>query len=281
MMCTLLTTGDRIPDRIAPVLASFFGLPISEVDICDLWDLDSRNWDASVTCEYAPLSGDLSWSLAIATSDDTSQLTEEVLALTVARELGVVVVFSSDYSDISWIDRAATPEGDVCYINTIESEDDPPRWTVAISEIFIPAFPEAEVRPIPEIIKPLRLPTPITDACVPKGHPQREAFYPLVNWERLTARMAADWPPSSWYPASMYVEDLELRDQLDDVIAQLSPEDQQRVREATAQVDRTYRSLTHEDGGENLARATGRPITDRAWYWYRRPPNPPWDIARQ
>ncbi|MFG2528988.1 hypothetical protein [Streptomyces sp. NPDC048516] len=277
VMCTLLTTGDRIPDRIAPVLASLFSLTVDEVDVCDQSDFDSRNWDAAVTCEYAPLSGDLRWSLSITTADDTPQLSEEVLALTVARTLGVVVVFSSDYPDISWVDRAATADGHVPYINTTESEDDPPRWTVAVSEIFIPEFPDAEVRFIPEIIKPLQLPTPLTDSCVPKGHSQRDTLYPLVNWERLTVRMATDWPPSSWYPASMYVEDLELRDQIDDVIAQLPPDDQQRVREAVQQVDETYRALTHDDCGENLAKAAEVSMADRAWYWYRRPMNPPWD----
>ncbi|MFF2927997.1 hypothetical protein ACFVTP_37355 [Streptomyces celluloflavus] len=279
MMCTLLTTGDGVPGRIAPVLIQFFGATADEVDVCDAWDLDSRNWDASVSCEYTPLSGDLSWSLAISTAEDTPHLSEEGLALTVARSLGVIVVSSSEYPDISWIDRAATPAGEVGYISTTETEGDPPRWTVEISEIRIPAFPHAEVRHIPEIIKPLQLPTPLTDACIPKEHPQRGICYPLVNWERLTVRMATDWPPSSWYPASMYVEDLELRDQIADVIAQLPPEDRQPVGEALEKVDQAYRELTLDDGGENLTKAADMPIADRAWYWYRHPFNPPWDDA--
>ncbi|WP_274916962.1 hypothetical protein [Streptomyces sp. WZ-12] len=276
MMCTLLTTGNGVLERIAPVLARFFGTVADDVDVCDAWDLENRNWDASISCEYMALGGELSWSLAIAT-DDTPHLSEEDLALTVARELGIVVIFASDYKDISWIDRAATPAGEVCYVNTEQEEAEPPRWRVAVSEINIPEFPNAEVRRIPEIIKQLQLPTPITDSCMPKEHPQPEIFYPLLNWERLTVRMKMDWPPSAWYPASMYVEDLELRDQLDDVIAQLPPADQQPVREAVEQVDQMYRALTHDDGGRNLAEATKAPITDRPWYWYRRPLNPPWD----
>ncbi|MFF4601975.1 hypothetical protein ACFY12_04340 [Streptomyces sp. NPDC001339] len=274
----MLTTGEGVLGRIAPVLARFFGTSVDDVDLCDAWDLENRDWDASVTCEYMSLGGDLRWSLAIATDETPHRSeSEEDLALTVARSLGVVVIFSSDYPDISWIDRAATPRGEVCYVNTDEEEGEPPRWTVAISEIHIPEFPEAEVRRIPEIIRQLQLPTPLTDACIPKEHAQRRVCFPLVNWERLTVRMERDWPPSAWYPASMYVEDLELRDQLEDVIAQLPAEDQQPAREVMEQVDAKYRALTHDDGGENLAKAAEVPITDRAWYWYRRPLNPPWD----
>lgn len=125
MMCTLLTTGDGVPGRIAPTLAEIFGVPVPEVDVCDAWDLENRNWEASVTCEYMALDGDLSWSLAI-TAGDTPHISEEELALAVARSLGVDVIFPSDYPDISWIDRVATPAGEVGYVNTVEEEGEPP-----------------------------------------------------------------------------------------------------------------------------------------------------------
>lgn len=205
MMCTLLTTGDGVPGRIAPVLVQFFGATTDEVDVCDAWDLDSRNWDAPVSCEYTPLSGDLSWSLAISTAEDTPHLSEEGLALTVARSLGVVVVFSSEYPDISWIDRAATPAGEVGYISTTEAEGDPPRWTVEISEIRIPAFPHAEVRHIPEIIKPLQLPTP-SPMCASRRNTRNEACaipWSTGNgsrsvWQRTGLRRRGTRPPCTW-----------------------------------------------------------------------------------
>ncbi|GCD39179.1 hypothetical protein OEIGOIKO_07008 [Streptomyces chrestomyceticus JCM 4735] len=278
MMCTLLTTGDGVPGRIAPTLAEIFGVPVPEVDVCDAWDLENRNWEASVTCEYMALDGDLSWSLAI-TAGDTPHISEEELALAVARSLGVDVIFPSDYPDISWIDRVATPAGEVGYVNTVEEEGEPPRWTVAVSEVSVPAFPHAEVRRIPEIIRPLQLPTPLTDACVPGGSRWRDTVWPLLNWERLTARMEADWPPSGWYPVGMYIEDLELRDQVPGVIAQLPAELQQPVQAALEQVDRTYHRLTTEDGGASLAEAAESSFAGRAWYWHRRPSNPPWDKA--
>ncbi|MEU7153687.1 hypothetical protein [Streptomyces sp. NPDC045470] len=278
MMCTLLTTGDGVPGRIAPTLADFFGVPVPDVDVCDAWDLENRNWEASVTCEYMALDGDLKWSLAI-TSGDTPHLSEEQLALAVARSLRVDVIFPSDYPDISWIDRVATPAGEVGYVNTVEEEGELPRWTVAVSEVSVPAFPHAEVRRIPEIIKPLQLPTPLTDACVPDGNMWRDAVWPLLNWERLTARMGADWPPSGWYPVSMYIEDLELRDQVPGVIAQLPAEMQRPVQAALEQVDQAYHRLTTEDGGAGLAAAAESSFAGRAWYWHRRPSNPPWGKA--
>ncbi|WP_158706463.1 MULTISPECIES: hypothetical protein [Streptomyces] len=277
-MCTLLTTGDRVPERIASTLAEFFGVSVAEVDVCDAWDLENRNWEASVTCEYMALDGDLNWSLAI-TADDVPapQLSEEALALAVARSLRLFVIFPSDYPDISWIDRVATPAGEVGYVNTVEEEGEPPRWTVAVSEIAVPAFPHAEVRHIPEIIRQLQLPTPITDACVAEGCTWREALWPLVNWERLSVRMAGDWPPSGWYPVDMYVEDLELRDQVSGVIAQLPTDVQKSAMDALEQIDQAYHRLTIDDGGADLAEATQLPLDGRAWYWHRRPSNPPWE----
>jgi hypothetical protein len=279
MMYNLITTGQEIPTRLAAALAEVFGIPLGDVDVSEESDFDSRNWDAEVTCEYSVVRGDLNWSMSIYATDAVqSPPSEETLALKVAQSLGVAVLFPGAET-VPSVWRVAAPQGGLTHARVTEPESESEGLTVDAVEVAIPEFPRAAVTKFPEIIKELQLPSEVTDSHLPEGISEdlREVRGLLVNWERLTVRMAANWPPSAWYPASIYVEDLELRDQMADVIEQLSEGKRQSAREALEQIDQAYRELTVEDGGVNLAKAADVPMADRAWYWYRRPVNPPWN----
>ncbi|MCK7623013.1 hypothetical protein MUU72_07855 [Streptomyces sp. RS10V-4] len=282
MTYNLITTGQDLPARLAPVLAEVFGLSLGDVDVSEESDFDSRNWDAEVTCEYAAVRGDLNWSVSIYATDAVrSHPSEETLALKVARSLGVAVLFPGTET-VPSVWRVATPRGGLTHARVTEPESESEGLTVEAVEEAIPEFPRATVTKFSDIIKEFQLPCKVTDAYLPEGIAEglREVRALLVNWERLTVRMTTDWPPSAWYPASLYVEDLELRDHLDGALDQLPAGERQAAEEALAKIDQTYRGLTVEDGGENLSRAAGVPIAGRAWYWHRRPMNPPWDHPR-
>ncbi|MYT31779.1 MULTISPECIES: hypothetical protein [unclassified Streptomyces] len=279
MTYNLIAPGQEFPARLAPILAEVFGVSLADVDVSEESDFDSRNWDAEVTCEYSAVRGDLNWSVSIYATDAVqSPPSEEALALKVAQALGVPVLFPGTVA-IPNVWRIATPQGGLTHARVTEPESESERLTIDAVEDAIPEFPRATVTKFREIIKELQLPSKVTDSHLPEGisEGRREVRSLLVNWERLTVRMATGWPPSAWYPASMYVEDLELRDQTADVIGRLPADERHSATEALEQIDQAYRGLTVEDGGENLAKAADVPIVDRAWYWYRRPQNPPWD----
>lgn len=279
MMYNLITTGQETPARLALILAEEFDVPLGDVDVSEESDFDSRNWDAEVTCEYSAVRGDLDWSMSVYATDAVqTRPSEETLALKVAQSLGLAVLFPGAET-VPSVWRVATSRGGLTHARVTEPESEAERLTVDAVEEAVPDFPRATVTKFPEIIKELQLPSEVTDSHLPEGisEDRREVRGLLVNWERLTVRMATDWPPSAWYPASMYVEDLELRDQVTDAIERLPADEQQSAGEALERIDQTYRELTIEDGGEDLAKAADVSITGHAWYWHRRPVNPPWD----
>ncbi|MFC9736641.1 hypothetical protein ACFVKC_01830 [Streptomyces noursei] len=281
MTYNLITTGQELPARLAPLLADVFGISLADVDVSEESDFDSRNWDAEVTCEYSAVHGDLNWSVSIYATDVVQRRpSEEALALKVAQWFGVTVLFPATQT-VPNVWRVATPQGRLTHARVTEPESESEGLTVNAVEELVPEFPRATVTKFREIIKELQLPSEFTDSLLPEGisEDRREVRSLLVNWERLTVRMATGWPPSAWYPASLYAEDLELRDQVAGAIEQLPEDERQSAREALEQIDQKYRELTVEDGGENLSTAADVPITDRAWYWYRRPLNPPWDTT--
>ncbi|MFE5738826.1 hypothetical protein [Streptomyces celluloflavus] len=280
MMYNLITTGQEIPARLAPLLAEVFDIPLGDVDVSEESDLDSRNWGAEVTCEYSAVRGDLDWSMSFYTTDAVQpRPSEEALALKVAQSFGVAVLFPGTET-VPNVWRVATSRGGLTRARVTEPEDEAEELTIDAVEDSVSEFPRATVTKFPEIIKELQLPSEVTDAHLPEGisEDRREVRGLLVNWERLTVRMATGWPPSAWYPAAMYVTDLELRDQTTEVIEQLPADEQRSAREALERIDQTYRALTVEDGGENLAKNVNVSVAGRAWYWHRRPPTAPWDI---
>ena len=286
MMYNLLVGGREAPSEMLNILTEVFAVPPESVDVSDAAEFDSRNWDAVVTCDYEALSGDVQWSLEIYASDDDvqEQPDEGALAVEVARALGAPVLFPGDQQrpDV-W--RLATPEGTTMYARVSEPDGDDEVFRVTQVEKPVPEFPQAEAGPFADLVKVVQLPTPLTDAAATAHYSEavRRVLDLLVNWERLTVRMTTGWPPFAWYPARMYEDDLQLRDQVDALAGELPEADRERILRQLSLIDARYAESTVEDGGAALAdqvqAETGRApqdLAERPWYWHRRPEPPPW-----
>ncbi|MEU6323894.1 hypothetical protein [Streptomyces sp. NPDC047009] len=119
----------------------------------------------------------------------------------------------------------------------------------------------------------------MTDSVVPLGTSgELESVRGLlVIWERLCIRMRSDWPPSGWYSAEMYQEDLKLGDQLEVMLKEFPETD--RITAAASAPDAQYRGLSVEDRGSILCAALEEEVIEvggRPWYWQRRPAVLPW-----
>lgn len=101
----------------------------------------------------------------------------------------------------------------------------------------------------------------------------------LRAWEKLTVRMARNWPPLGWYGASLYAMDLDFRDEAADLLPVLTGSDHDAARMVRDLLDVTYRDLTVDDGGAALSAAgliAAGNIACTPWYWRRRPRSLPW-----
>jgi len=101
----------------------------------------------------------------------------------------------------------------------------------------------------------------------------------MKTWERLIKRMAAGWPPSNWYPADMYHEDLCRRDEAQQLIDQLSSRTRDPAPPLMETLDAQFTDLTVDDGGAALEEsqlATREHIMHADGYWKRRPTVVPW-----
>jgi hypothetical protein len=281
MMYTFLIAGDAIPKDMPRILAESFGVQVAETDVSDSSELESRNWDAVVTCEYEPFAGDLRRSLDIYAAEEVErQPSEEQLALDLARQIGVAVFFTWNGA-VPWIRQVALPEGGLTLARVVESDGENSGFSVEAAEAPIVGFPHVPVTHFPEVVRAFEIPTPVTDAVVPResDEEQRKVRGLLVNWERLCARMRSGWPPSGWYSAAMYQEDLEYRDELETFLKSLPDGEQYKVGEALRELDAQYRELTIEDGGRALSAALGREaagLDSMSWYWRRCPQPLPW-----
>ncbi|WP_159941395.1 MULTISPECIES: hypothetical protein [unclassified Nocardiopsis] len=280
-MYNLLLQGNMKSSAIGEVIAESFSVPLSDVDISHEDEFDSRNWEARVFCDYSPRRGDVSWALDIYTNGDPDiQPTEEDLARAISRSLGSVVLFPPKEKFPSlW--KVATPRGEVKYARIREPEEAEGAIKVTDVEIPVPELPGSRVSRFPEVIREVQIPTPIVDSYLPRGaEGELKKLRSLsVNWERLAARMASGWPPFSWYPERMYEEDLVLRDRLQQLAEVATTAEGSPALEMLDKLDSLYRQETVDDGGRALAEACGFPaseLTQRPWYWKRRPTKLPW-----
>ncbi|MDT0309867.1 hypothetical protein RM780_23355 [Streptomyces sp. DSM 44917] len=273
MTYNLLLTGDADPVQFAAVIAEAFRLDPASVEVA-AEDDDSRTWDADVSCEYTRVHGDVTWSLVIYAAETVAERpTEGSLALRFARALNAATLFPAD-EKLPSVWRIATPAGETAYARLAEPEDDDGEFRVTESEIRIPGLPHAAVSPFPDVIREMQLPTPITDRIAAT----EDVRGLLVNWERLTVRAETGWPPSGAYPASLYLEDLRLRDRITSLAQNLPEQERDGITSVVAEVDAKYRRVTVDDGGVALAEATGTPVDDlvaKPWYWLRRPTHLP------
>lgn len=281
LMYSVLVTSPDAPARVAEALSEIFGVPVDRVDVCDMEELDDRNWDAAVSCQYGRLSGDLSWSLSVYATEAAAQPPEEDLALWLARRLDCPALFPGKETVPSiWL--AATADGRVTHAEVEEPEDEDGPWYVRAVEEPVGDFPGARVGPFRSLVRELPIPTPVAegqDAATSDG-PLREIYYLLVSWERLTVRMSTGWPPSHWYPADLYRDDLAVRDRLAEAVTALPDRERQVLSRALDLLDDHYRRHTYDDAGTALLLALGEQadaFASRPWYWHRRPEPTPWD----
>ncbi|MEU6323704.1 hypothetical protein [Streptomyces sp. NPDC047009] len=281
-MYSFLTSADKVPDVLPGVLAGAFGVQVSETDVSDSSDWETRNWDALVTCEYERLEGDLTWSLSVYEAKEAARnLSEEELAVLLSTGLNAPVFFAWG-SELPWIRRVAQPGGGITLARVVDSNDDGTGFSIQGAESAIAGFPNVPVTHFSEVVRAFNIPTPVTDSVVPLGTSGEleNVRGLLVNWERLCIRMRSDWPPSGWYSAEMYQEDLKLRDQLEVILEEVPDAD--RITAAVSALDAQYRELSVEDRGSALCAALeeeGIAMGGRPWYWQRRPAVLPWADA--
>ncbi|MFD8599023.1 hypothetical protein ACFV1L_28875 [Kitasatospora sp. NPDC059646] len=295
MTYNVLLTGMLPRDRVAAVLAELFRQPLDEVDVAGADDYDDRNWDATVSCTYEPVHGDVSWALDVYVPDGHPvRPAESELAAALAEALGQPVLFAAaeHLPSAYWL---AAPHGLLTRARLYESDDEDAGYTLDAVGRPVPGLPDVPVDRQPEVIREHRVATPVSDAFhawtaergktanAAAGGEQTEAEWyartRLGAWESLVTRMATGWPPDGWYPAAFYREDLELRDELTRTAAQLDGESATRFAEALTLVDDAFRTRTVEDRGAALAEATGLPRLElalRGWWWQRRPEPLPW-----
>lgn len=275
------------PTRLPPILAEAFRVALERTDVSAASELEDRNWDAVVTCEYEPLQGDLTWSLLIYAANEVEhQPTEEALASLAAQRLSAPVFTSWD-SRFPWIRRVDLAGGGHTLARVLQPEDDESSYVVDATESEIPGFPNVPVTRFSEAVRAYGLPTPISDSLesAEPGRDTSRLVDLLRNWERLCSRMRSDWPPNRWFPANLYREDLEYRDLLGEAVAGAPSETAARASDALEQLDQIYRDYTVDDGGVALCSALPEGITKLSslpWYWHRRPHVLPWsEIAQQ
>ncbi|MGE7390411.1 hypothetical protein ACQKM2_33525 [Streptomyces sp. NPDC004126] len=281
MMYGFLTAAAPEPEVVARVLAETFRVPLQSVDVSLASELDDRNWDATVTCDYELQPGDLVGQLSVYGAEEVpDQPAEEELAGALARGLSTPVLAS--WGSAPSIHRLVTPEGLVTFARVEELEDEEAGFTVSTTQVAVAAFPHAVVAGLPEVARELPVSTPVTDALLPavdRHSPAGEARTLVWLWEAALSRMATGWPPAGWYGADMYREDLENRDRLSTAIEGLAGDERASVAAAVVSLDTVFREQTTEDGGQALATALEKDTGDfasAAWYWHHRPVTLPW-----
>ncbi|WP_223185243.1 hypothetical protein [Streptomyces sp. CBMA152] len=286
---------------MALALAGCLGLAVGDVEVADPdGDPDLRNWDAPVSCEHRAVHGDVAWSLDIYAQEQVAyQPLESDLAAGFAKAAMTTVLFPAVEAPPSayW---AVTPEGLLTRARLELSDDERPVYTVTAVEAPVPQLPRAAVTRFAEIVREQRPDTPVAEAFAASVDRLREtasglarfslddatgssvwsAKQNLVVWERVIRQMESAWAPSGWYPADLYRERLEARDELAGIGARLPREVTELLGTAREELDRRFVAATAEDPSGSLRRELTGASADPAsvnWWWHRRPKHTPWE----
>ncbi|MDN3262230.1 hypothetical protein QWJ26_20965 [Streptomyces sp. CSDS2] len=292
MTYNLLTVEPLTLDAVTAALAQCLRVGVQEVDVADEGTgQDSRNWDALVLCEMVTVLGDVSTSLDIYVHESVQPLpSERELASSFARSAGVLVLFPAEEEPPSayWL---ATESGLVTRSRLYETDAEEPRYTIDRVEAPIDRLPHVTVARIPEVVRELKIVTPLGDvfaAHLHRMYPEETdtpgttlwtARSSLIAWEKLVRQMETAWAPSGWYPADLYVERLAARDKLEQLRHQLPSNTTVLPRNALEPLDALFADLTVDDtdgllGKETLPGKDAGPA--HGWWWNRRPDPLPW-----
>ncbi|MGW6705808.1 hypothetical protein ACWGDE_13085 [Streptomyces sp. NPDC054956] len=243
MTYNLLTVDAIRTEVMAAALAGCLGMAVGDVEIVDPdGDPDVPNWHAPVRPSEAEVAAGL------------------------AKGTATTVLFPAVEAPPSayW---AATPEGLLTRARLEPSDDEPPLFEVTAVEAAFPQLPHAIVTRFDEIVREHRPPNPVA-----------EAFKASVG-ERVIVQMESGWAPFGWYPAGLYRERLEARDQLAVGRARLPHEVAELLDKALEGLDRRFVAATEPDPSGSLRRelkgASAEPVAV-GWWWQRRPHPTPW-----
>ncbi|MFE6105176.1 hypothetical protein ACFVQ4_35255 [Streptomyces laurentii] len=302
MTYNLLTVDAVSPAAMAIALARSLGVAIDDVEVADPdGDPDLRNWDAPVSCEHRAVRGDVFWSLDIYLQDEVADRPQESeLAATFAEACTTTVLFpaAEEIPSAYW---AVTPEGLRTRARLELSDDESPLYEVTAVEAPVPQLPRATVTRIAEIVREQKPDAPVAEAfavSVEKlrqaasnlarlsldddtGSPVWSAKDNLVVWERLVRQLESGWAPSGWYPADLYRERLEARDELAVIGARLPSSVTELLDKALEELDSRFTAATEDDPSESLLKElTGDSSRSSAGQWWHRRPDPtPWSAA--
>ncbi|MET8767704.1 hypothetical protein [Streptomyces sp. NPDC004658] len=291
MTYNFLTVEPLSVDVVAAVLAQCLSVRVQEVDVADEdTDQELRNWDALVFCDKVTVLGDVSASLDIYVQESVQpQPSERDLASAFARAADTVVLFPAEEAPPSayWLAR----EDGLVTRARLYGSDDEPRYTIDRVEDPVGRLPHVTVARIPEVVRELKIATPLADAFAANlrrmhpdeagtlGSPAWTASDRLGAWEKLVRQMEAAWAPSGWYPPDLYGERLEVRDELEQVRTRLPQDLTVLLRDSLASLDALFAELTVDDTGgllrKELLPAEGA-ASSHGWWWDRRPEPLPW-----
>ncbi|MBL1083088.1 hypothetical protein JK359_14025 [Streptomyces actinomycinicus] len=292
MTYNLLTVEPLTLDAVTAALAQCLHVGVQEVDVADEnTDQDLRNWDALVLCETVTVLGDVSTSLEIYVHESVQPRPgEREMASAFARAAGALVLFPAEEALPSayWL---ATESGLVTRSRVYESDDEELRYTIDRVEAPVDRLPHVTVARIPEVVRELKIATPLGDvfaAHLHRMHPEETgtpgtpfwtARSSLAAWEKLVRQMEAAWAPSGWYPSDLYAERLAARDKLEHLRNQLPENVTVLLQNALEPLDALFAALTVDDT-DGLLGKEPLPGADTAaphgWWWTRRPDPLPW-----
>ncbi|MFE7615676.1 hypothetical protein [Streptomyces sp. NPDC057496] len=294
MIHSLLITGPLSNRAAAEAIAHCFGIPVRDVDMADEHtDQALRNWDAPVLCEKVTVRGDLAVLLDVCTRDGVGPQPDEAgLAMDFARVARTVVLYAAEEALPSayWL---AADDGTVTRARLLISDDEEPAYTIDAVEAPVARLPRTPVTRLPEIVREQRTATPVSDRFTSllqaldsnraeePGTPHWMARTRLAAWEQLVRTMADRWAPANWYPADLYLERLEARDELETIRRQLTPRVVELLESAVEPLDARFLELTVQDddwidGLPRPSRPGGATPRTCGWWWHRRPDPLPW-----
>ncbi|AWZ04604.1 MULTISPECIES: hypothetical protein [unclassified Streptomyces] len=300
MTYNLLTVDAVRPTAMAAALAACLGTAANDVEMVDPdGDPGLPNWDAPVLCTYQATFGDVAWSLDIYIQDYiTVRPTESEVAAGLAQATATTVLFPAVEAPPSayW---AVTPGGLLTRARLEPSDDEPPLLEVTAVEEAVPQLPRAIVTRFAEIVREQRLASPVAEAFKVSVEQLRRTDSNgarpslddgigsilwavqdnLVIWERVIRQMESGWAPSGWYPADLYRERLEARDELARIGARLPGEVAELLDGALEDLDCRFVAATDGDASGSLYRELMGVSVEpgMAGWWWQRCPNPrPW-----